>query len=55
MAKSAWKPIITTIESFWDSSIVPTLVDYIRIPAKSPHFEISGWAEGPSSGVCSQY
>jgi acetylornithine deacetylase/succinyl-diaminopimelate desuccinylase-like protein len=24
---------------FWDGSIVPALVDYIRIPAKSPHFD----------------
>jgi acetylornithine deacetylase/succinyl-diaminopimelate desuccinylase-like protein len=23
----------------WDDSIVPTLTDYIRIPAKSPHFD----------------
>jgi hypothetical protein len=27
-----------SIAQFWDSAIVPTLVDYIRIPAKSPHF-----------------
>ena len=24
---------------FWDDSIVPALVDYIRLPAKSPHFD----------------
>ena len=24
---------------FWDEAIVPTLADYIRIPAKSPHFD----------------
>ena len=23
----------------WDDDIVPRLVDYIRIPAKSPHFD----------------
>src|SRR5262245_58554137 len=28
-----------SIATFWDSSIVPTLIDYIRIPAKSPHFD----------------
>lgn len=28
-----------SIPQFWDSSIVPALVDYIRIPAKSPHFD----------------
>ena len=27
------------IASFWDEAIVPALVDYIRIPAKSPHFD----------------
>ncbi|HSA91036.1 MAG TPA: M20/M25/M40 family metallo-hydrolase [Burkholderiales bacterium] len=27
------------IGQFWDDSIVPALVDYIRIPAKSPHFD----------------
>ena len=29
---------MTSIPQFWDSAIVPTLVDYIRIPAKSPHW-----------------
>ena len=24
---------------FWDEAIVPALADYIRIPAKSPHFD----------------
>src|SRR5688572_30915482 len=28
----------------WDSSIVPALTDYIRIPAKSPHFD-KDWAK----------
>jgi len=32
-----------SITRFWDSSIVPILVDYIRIPAKSPHFD-KDWA-----------
>ena len=27
------------IAEFWDDAIVPTLVEYIRIPAKSPHFD----------------
>ena len=26
----------------WDADIVPRLVEYIRIPAKSPHFD-AGW------------
>jgi acetylornithine deacetylase/succinyl-diaminopimelate desuccinylase-like protein len=30
------------IARLWDDAIVPALVDYIRIPAKSPHFD-SGW------------
>jgi len=27
------------ISAFWQDSIVPALTDYIRIPAKSPHFD----------------
>ena len=27
------------ISQFWDDAIIPALVDYIRIPAKSPHFD----------------
>ena len=27
------------IHNFWDSEIVPTLVDYIKIPNKSPSFD----------------
>jgi acetylornithine deacetylase/succinyl-diaminopimelate desuccinylase-like protein len=32
-------PVPRGIAQFWDDSIVPALVDYIRIPAKSPHFD----------------
>ena len=32
------------IAKFWDEAIVPALVDYIRIPAKSPHFD-KEWAK----------
>ena len=33
-------PAVTrSIAQFWDDSIVPSLVEYIRIPAKSPHFD----------------
>jgi acetylornithine deacetylase/succinyl-diaminopimelate desuccinylase-like protein len=28
-----------SIAQFWDDAIVPSLVDYIKIPAKSPHFD----------------
>ena len=34
---------MTPIAKFWDDAIVPTLVDYIRIQAKSPHFD-PDWA-----------
>ena len=27
------------MKKFWDEEIVPALVEYIRIPAKSPHFD----------------
>ena len=27
------------IAEFWDDAIVPALTEYIRIPAKSPHFD----------------
>jgi acetylornithine deacetylase/succinyl-diaminopimelate desuccinylase-like protein len=30
---------LKTIGEFWDDAIVPALVEYIRIPAKSPHFD----------------
>lgn len=32
------------IEDTWESSIIPTLVDYVRIPNKSPAFDAQ-WAE----------
>lgn len=35
---------MTSIPTLWDSSIVPTLTSYIRIPAKSPHFD-PDWAK----------
>jgi acetylornithine deacetylase/succinyl-diaminopimelate desuccinylase-like protein len=34
---------LTAIARFWDDAILPALVDYIRIPAKSPHFD-ADWA-----------
>ena len=34
----------TRIADFWSDSIVPALTDYIRIPAKSPHFD-PAWAQ----------
>src|SRR6185503_18888769 len=35
--------MLTSIAQFWDDAIVPSLVEYIRIPAKSPHFD-KAWA-----------
>ncbi|MCX7960124.1 MAG: M20/M25/M40 family metallo-hydrolase [Burkholderiales bacterium] len=35
---------MTPAARFWDEAIVPALVEYIRIPAKSPHFD-PAWAE----------
>src|SRR5262245_26897639 len=37
---------MNTISDFWNDSIVPCLLDYIRIPAKSPHFDKSWAANG---------
>ena len=27
------------IAEFWDDAVIPALTEYIRIPAKSPHFD----------------
>ena len=37
-------PLAARIEKQWDSDIVAQLVDYIRIPARSPHFD-HDWAK----------
>src|SRR5712692_6052876 len=34
----------TYVQRVWDESIVPALTEYIRIPAKSPHYDAK-WAE----------
>src|SRR5256885_12079691 len=34
----------TYVERVWDDSIIPALTEYIRIPAKSPHYDAK-WAE----------
>ncbi len=36
---------MSRLAQFWDDAIVPSLVEYVRIPAKSPHFD-PGWAKG---------
>ena len=38
--------IATAIAHHWDAEIVPQLVDYVRIPAKSPHFDPEWVASG---------
>ena len=35
----------------WDAEIVPQLVDYVRIPAKSPHFDSAWESNGHIEGV----
>src|SRR3954468_19551507 len=34
-----WAMLDTRIARHWDDEIVPQLIDYIRLPAKSPHFD----------------
>ena len=31
--------LLDTVTRHWDAQIVPRLIDYIRVPAKSPHFD----------------
>ena len=33
------KKLNKNINSFWDNKITPTLIDYIKIPNKSPSFD----------------
>jgi hypothetical protein len=37
---------MTSIPYFWDSSIVFALTEYIRIPAKVPHFDADSARNG---------
>ncbi len=37
-------PLAARIDRQWDADIVPQLVEYVRIPAKSPHFD-PDWAK----------
>ena len=38
--------LLSAISTHWDSEIVPQLTDYVRIPAKSPHFDPQWAANG---------
>ena len=40
------KSVANRITQQWDEDIVPQLVEYIRIPAKSPHFDAEWRAHG---------
>jgi len=33
------RTLLSAISTQWDAEIVPQLTDYVRIPAKSPHFD----------------
>lgn len=35
-----------TVEQLWETTIVPTLVEYVRIPNESPHFDADWEAHG---------
>lgn len=43
--------LATAIARQWDAEIVPRLVEYIRIPAKSPHFDPKWATNGYIDGV----
>jgi acetylornithine deacetylase/succinyl-diaminopimelate desuccinylase-like protein len=43
---TATSAIAASIAAQWDEDIVPQLIDYIRIPAKSPHFDPQWAAHG---------
>jgi acetylornithine deacetylase/succinyl-diaminopimelate desuccinylase-like protein len=38
--------LLSGISTQWDKDIVPQLVDYVRVPAKSPHFDAAWEANG---------
>ncbi|HEV8554424.1 MAG TPA: M20 family metallopeptidase [Casimicrobiaceae bacterium] len=38
--------LLPSVSTQWDSEIVPQLTDYVRIPAKSPHFDPQWEASG---------
>src|SRR5439155_19567938 len=40
------RSLLATISTQWDAEIVPQLTDYVRIAAKSPHFDPQWEANG---------
>jgi acetylornithine deacetylase/succinyl-diaminopimelate desuccinylase-like protein len=47
-------PLEQRIAAQWDSDIVPQITDYIRVPAKSPHFDPQWEAHGHIERVITQ-
>ena len=47
-------PLAARIDKQWDDDIVPQLVEYIRGPAKSPHFDPDWAANGHLETVVRQ-
>src|SRR5215472_16409053 len=43
------------IDKLWDAEVVPTLVDYIRIPNKSPSFDADWAAHGHMDKVVAMF
>jgi acetylornithine deacetylase/succinyl-diaminopimelate desuccinylase-like protein len=46
--------LVERIACHWDAEIVPQLIDYIRIPAKSPHFDAQWQANGHIDAAVAQ-
>jgi len=53
-ARPAFTALQARIDRHWDDEIVRQLVDYIRIPAKSPHFDPEWKAHGHIEAVVEQ-
>jgi len=53
-ARPAFTAFPARIDRHWDDEIVRQLVDYIRIPAKSPHFDPRWKENGHLEAVVAQ-
>jgi acetylornithine deacetylase/succinyl-diaminopimelate desuccinylase-like protein len=53
-ARPAFTALQARIDRQWDAEIVPELVEYIRIPAKSPHFDPQWQRHGHIDAVVEQ-
>jgi acetylornithine deacetylase/succinyl-diaminopimelate desuccinylase-like protein len=45
----------TFVDNLWDAEVIPQLVDYIRIPAKSPDFDPDWKAHGHIDAAVAQF